>query len=149
MEQNDHRSETLGQSRQLLVKLRMRLSLVGLAGISSRGRLRRSKLLVATSARGVNSGTDRDPASRAMEPARHRIQSTDRACSSGQSEKCRLKGILGPVVVAENLPAEALYHRAVTLDQRLKRRFGAVARPVPEAIEQRPIRQPGQRAGAE
>ena len=57
-----------------------------------------------------------------------------------------MKGILGVVVVTQNLPADPLHHRPVPLDERREGRFVATGR---EQVKQLPVALANNRAGIE
>ena len=52
-----------------------------------------------------------------MKPARERATAPDRPGPLGEDQEHRLGCILGIVRVAQNLPADAVDHRPMTLDQ--------------------------------
>jgi hypothetical protein len=66
-------------------------------------------------------GAARDAGRDATEPAANGRVLVDPACSAGEHEECRLKGILGIVMVVEHSTAHRPYDRTVPGEQHAKR----------------------------
>jgi hypothetical protein len=90
-------------------------------------------------------GLGSDPHRHAVQPASDRLAATDRAGPPRENQERRLGGVLGVVLVTQNLPANAQNHRRVTIDQGRKGRLGRVVSPLHEPLEQLAVGQPASR----
>jgi hypothetical protein len=70
----------------------------------------------------------------------------DRGGAAGQHEEGRLRGVLGLMLVADDLPTEAHDHRPMSLDQG---REGVLIALGGELLEELPIAQPPDRSACE
>ncbi len=78
-----------------------------------------------------------------MKPRSQRVPYPERATFAYQDEKCRLKGVLGVVVVADDPEAGAQNHRTVPLDQGREGDLGRLAAPACKLLQELTIRQSG------
>ena len=88
-----------------------------------------------------------DPVGDAVQPAPQRVAHAHRAGLAHQHEEGGLEGVVGRVLVAEQVAADAQHHRPVPCHERLEAR--PVVAPAEEAVEQLRVGQPGDRAGGE
>ncbi len=141
VKQNEWGAELLGQPLELVVE---HVPLVGLAlDIASRvgwarpiaGNLDGLALMSpAPSRRPAHFG--RDPQRNTVQPARDRLAPPDRAGLAGQDQEYGLGGILGVVLVTQNLTACPHDHCPVALDEYGKSGLGQLIPPQDEAREQ-------------
>ena len=69
----------------------------------------------------------RDPPRHSHEPAGQGVLPSDRSGPGGQHEERRLEGVLGVVVVTQNVAADIEHHGTMSCHQGLKRRLGVRA----------------------
>jgi hypothetical protein len=85
----------------------------------------------------VPGGSQRD----AEEPMTEKIGIANRPSLVGQDEKNRLKGILGVVLVNQELPAKPEHHRSVAIHKRAKSSFRGGVTPAVKPLEKRAVGQ--------
>ncbi len=141
-------AESLGQPAEVLVEGRPALSVfrrrkfLDQPACGHRG----PSALVGASSSGGDAGLGRDAQRHAVQPAADRLAPADRAGPARQDQERRLRGVLGVVVVAQDLPADAQDHRRMTIDQRRESRLVPM---LDESLEQLAVGQSAGRAGPE
>ncbi len=93
---------------------------------------------------GGDPGLGRNSQRHAVQPAADRLAATDRVGPTCQDQECRLRRVLGIVLVAQHLPADPQDHRPMAIDQRREGRFRRLVPLLCEPFEQLAV---GQTAG--